>query len=62
MSQILLYELTSKDVYKQEIISTMTSWTKAGGMTYTPKCLAWRLEWGSLRYAGLYTVTSLPLE
>ncbi|PVD35339.1 hypothetical protein C0Q70_02299 [Pomacea canaliculata] len=61
-NQILLYELTSKDVYKQEIISTMTSWTKAGGMTYTPKCLAWRLEWGSLRYAGLYTVTSLPLE
>ena len=25
---------------------------KEGDMTYTPQCLAWRLEWGPLRYSG----------
>ena len=30
----------------------MRAWSKEGGMTYTPQCLAWRLEWGPLRYSG----------
>ncbi|XP_050412028.2 endoglucanase E-4 [Patella vulgata] len=49
---MLLYEVTKKDIYKQDIIATMKSWMPGGDLPYTPKCLAFRLVWGALRYAS----------
>ncbi|XP_076451288.1 endoglucanase E-4-like [Babylonia areolata] len=51
-NQILLYNLTQDQSYKADIESSMAAWSKAGGMTYTPKCLAFRLQWGALRYSA----------
>ncbi|XP_021363495.1 uncharacterized protein LOC110456829 isoform X1 [Mizuhopecten yessoensis] len=49
---ILLYELTGKDVYLQDIETTFTEWMPGGTVPYTPKGLAFRLQWGALRYAS----------
>ncbi|KAK7093552.1 uncharacterized protein [Littorina saxatilis] len=51
-NHLLMYKLTGDDTYKSDIESTMTTWSKPGGMAYTPKCLAFRLEWGPLRYSA----------
>ncbi|KAK6177037.1 hypothetical protein SNE40_015225 [Patella caerulea] len=48
----LLYEATKKDIYKQDMVATMTAWMPGGSVPYTPKCLAFRLQWGALRYAS----------
>lgn len=53
--QILLYNMTKKDVYRQDIEATFTNWMPGGSgsdaVPYSPKGLAFRLQWGSLRYA-----------
>jgi len=51
-NQVLLYKLTGKDVYKQAVEGTYTSWFPGGDLQYTPKGLAYRLQWGSLRYSS----------
>ena len=50
--QLLLYQLTKKDVYKKAIRATLDLWLPGSGITYTPKGLAWRLRWGPNRYAA----------
>ena len=54
---MLLYDATQKDIYKNDLVATMTDWSPSGSVDYTPKCLAWRIQWGSLRYMGqsIYT-------
>ncbi|XP_062574049.1 endoglucanase E-4-like [Saccostrea cucullata] len=50
--QVLLYEETGKDKYKQEIELTYNDWMPGGSIPYSPKGLAFRNQWGSLRYAS----------
>ena len=50
--QLLLYQLTKKDLYKKAIKATINLWLPGKGITYTPKGLAWRLRWGPNRYAA----------
>lgn len=55
-NMILLYDITKKDMYKQDLELTMKNWMPGGtgsdALPYTPKGLAFRLQWGSLRYAS----------
>ena len=49
--KVLLYEETGKDKYKQDIKATFQDWMPGGNVPYSPKGLAFRSQWGSLRYA-----------
>ncbi|XP_071145715.1 endoglucanase G-like [Mytilus edulis] len=55
-NMILLYNITKKDIYKQDLELTFKNWMPGGtggdALPYTPKGLAFRLQWGSLRYAS----------
>ncbi|ESO99347.1 hypothetical protein LOTGIDRAFT_113640, partial [Lottia gigantea] len=51
-NNMLFYEITKKDTYKKDLIDTFNAWLPGGKLKYTPKCLAFRLEWGALRYAA----------
>ncbi|KAK7093553.1 uncharacterized protein [Littorina saxatilis] len=51
-NHLLMYSFTKDAAYKADIESTMTLWSKQGGMKYSPKCLAFRLQWGALRYSS----------
>merc|ERR1711874_782716 len=51
-NQILLYKLTGKDVYKKAVEGTFRGWFPNGNVTYTPKGLAFRIQWASLRYSA----------
>ncbi|CAC5367752.1 E3.2.1.4 [Mytilus coruscus] len=48
--------ITKKDVYKQDIETTFGNWlpgaTGPSAVPYTPKGLAYRTKWGSLRHAA----------
>ncbi|XP_061198129.1 endoglucanase E-4-like isoform X1 [Saccostrea echinata] len=59
--QVLLYEETGKDKYKQEIESTFNDWMPGGSIPYSPKGLAFRNQWGSLRYASNMAFLALLL-
>jgi len=50
--QILLYNATGKAQYLQDIEATFTDWMPGGSVPYSPKGMAFRLQWGALRYAG----------
>lgn len=50
--QVLLYKLTKKDIYKTDIEATFADWMPGGSIPYTPGGMAYRLQWGALRYAG----------
>lgn len=50
--QLLLAQLTKKKSYETAIKSSLDSWLPGGSVTYTPKGLAWRIKWGSNRYAA----------
>ena len=47
-----MFELTGDDKYKKDIEATFKGWMPGGNVTYSPKGLAFRAQWGSLRYAG----------
>jgi len=49
---VLLYKVTNKTIYRQDIEATFTDWMPGGTVPYTPKGLAWRLQWGSNRYSA----------
>ncbi|XP_046333781.2 endoglucanase E-4-like [Haliotis rufescens] len=51
-ANMLLYIETKKDIYKKTIVGTFQDWFPGGSVTYSPKCLAFRLQWGALRYAS----------
>lgn len=46
--------MTGKDIYKNDIEATFTDWMPGGSVPYSPKGLAFRSQWGSLRYACTY--------
>ncbi|OWF45590.1 endoglucanase 13-like [Mizuhopecten yessoensis] len=50
--QLLLFEATKEAKYKANVESFVNSYKPGGGITYTPCGLAWRDQWGSLRYAA----------
>ncbi|XP_077991299.1 endoglucanase F-like [Glandiceps talaboti] len=50
--QLLLYILTSKQVYLDNFTNYMDCWLPGGKLPYTPKGLVFRSEWGPLRYAA----------
>ncbi|XP_055958362.1 endoglucanase A-like [Patella vulgata] len=58
-NQVLLYKFTKKDIYKQAVEGTFKYWMPGGTIKYTPKGLAWRLQWGSLRYASNMALVAL---
>jgi hypothetical protein len=48
----LMYKITGTQGYQNDFDGFMRSWMPGGGMTYTPKGIAWRDQWGSLRYSA----------
>ncbi|XP_045162475.2 endoglucanase E-4-like [Mercenaria mercenaria] len=50
-TNVLLYKLTKKDIYKTDVEATFTDWMPGGSLPYTPGGMAYRLQWGALRYA-----------
>lgn len=49
---VLLAQITGDNKYKQDVQGFLNSWGRGGSVPYTPKGLAWRDAWGSLRYSG----------
>ncbi|CAG5128377.1 unnamed protein product [Candidula unifasciata] len=49
---VLLYKLTKDRQYKSVIESTFSQWLPGGHVHYTPKGLAFRSDWGTLRYTA----------
>ncbi|KAK7471380.1 hypothetical protein BaRGS_00035986 [Batillaria attramentaria] len=58
-NQILMYNLTGEELYKQAVEGTFTDWFPGGSIQYSPKGLAYRLQWGSLRYASNMAMSAL---
>ncbi|XP_050412036.2 endoglucanase A [Patella vulgata] len=58
-SMVLLYTLTKQDKYREDIESTIKDWMPGGSVQYTPKGLAYRLRWGSLRYTANMAMIAL---
>lgn len=58
-TQVLLHKVTGKQMYLDDIEATFTDWMPGGSIPYTPKGLAYRLQWGSNRYAGTHIHMSL---
>ena len=52
MTQILLAEITGKDIYIESVERNLDFWLPGGGITYSPGGLAWLDEWGALRYSA----------
>lgn len=50
--QILLYKLTNNDTYKADVEQTFVDWFPGGELPYSPGGMAYRLQWGALRYTG----------
>ncbi|XP_069111328.1 endoglucanase E-4-like [Argopecten irradians] len=50
--QILFYNITGEQKYKDNIEATFTGWLPGGTVPYSPKGLAFRSQWGSLRYSS----------
>ena len=50
--QLLMYDLTRQQKYKNLIERSLQQWLPGGSVSYTPKGLAWRIRWGSNRYAA----------
>ncbi|XP_077866394.1 endoglucanase E-4-like [Saccoglossus kowalevskii] len=50
--QALMYQLTQDDEYANDLVNYLDVWLPGGGLPYTPGGLAYRDEWGSLRYAA----------
>ncbi|XP_077869188.1 endoglucanase E-4-like [Saccoglossus kowalevskii] len=48
----LLYNLTGNSYYKKRVTRYVDEWLPGNAMPYTPKGLAFRNYWGSLRYAS----------
>ncbi|XP_071508996.1 endoglucanase A-like [Diadema antillarum] len=55
-AKMLLYQTRNGvnygEPYKSGIKAYLNNWLPGGSVTYTPKGLAWRQEWGPLRYAA----------
>jgi endoglucanase len=49
--QLILF-ITGQNQYSAPVQTYIRNWMPGGTVTYTPKGLAWRLQWGSLRYTA----------
>ena len=50
---MLLWKLTGNTLYREDLEATFNDvWLPGGELSYTPGGLAWRIQWGSNRYAG----------
>jgi len=58
-NQVLMYNLTGDSQYIANIEGTFNDWMPGGSVPYTPKGLAYRLQWGSLRYASNMAAAAL---
>ena len=54
--QLLLHEATKDTSYKNDVNAFVQQYLPSGTVTHTPCGLAWRDQWGSLRYAGTLSV------
>ncbi|XP_056021967.1 uncharacterized protein LOC130054902 isoform X2 [Ostrea edulis] len=59
LCQVLLYNATQKSVYKSRTETFVKSYMPGGSLPYTKCGLAFRLEWGSLRYSANAAFISL---
>ncbi|CAL1533203.1 unnamed protein product [Lymnaea stagnalis] len=59
VNQVLLYKLTKKEKYKTAVEGSYKFWFPGGSIPYTPKGLAYRLQWGSLRYSSNMAMAAL---
>ena len=50
--QLLLYDVTGDSKYSRDVTSFLQQWRPQGSVPYTNGGLAWRGEWGTLRYTG----------
>merc|ERR1719277_1493952 len=57
--QVLLYNATGEAAARQAVEGTFRAWMPGGSVPYTPRGLAWRLQWGSLRYASNMAMAAL---
>ncbi|XP_055879854.1 endoglucanase A-like isoform X1 [Biomphalaria glabrata] len=58
-NQVLLYKLRKLDTYKMAVENTFKYWFPGGSSHYTPKGLAYSMEWGSLRHAANLALVAL---
>ncbi|CAL1538530.1 unnamed protein product [Lymnaea stagnalis] len=59
VNQVMLYKLTKKEIYKTAVEGSYKFWFPGGSIPYTPKGLAYRLQWGSLRYSSNMAMAAL---
>ena len=52
MLQMILFHVTGDSRYRSNIESFVDGWISGSSVDYTPGGLAYRLEWGSNRYAA----------
>ncbi|XP_041455178.1 endoglucanase E-4-like isoform X1 [Lytechinus variegatus] len=52
--QMMMYQIDKSNtyLYKEDVKRFLDSWMRGGSVHYTPKGLAWRSEWGPLRYSA----------
>ena len=50
--QLIMYHITKDPRYQSNIESFIDGWISGSAVDYTPGGLAYRLEWGSNRYAA----------
>ncbi|ESO99349.1 hypothetical protein LOTGIDRAFT_231044 [Lottia gigantea] len=51
-TSLMLFMLTKKEKYRDDIERSLRDWLPGGTVPYTPKGLVFRAKWGSLRFAG----------
>ena len=51
-AQLLLAKETGKPSYQNDVKAFLDRWLPGGGVSYTPKGLAWLRQWGPNRYAA----------
>ncbi|XP_048582488.1 endoglucanase A isoform X2 [Nematostella vectensis] len=51
-AQVLLAQITGESSFVNAAQASLNAWMPGGSVTYTPKGLAWRAEWGANRYAA----------
>ena len=51
-AQLMMYVTTGDAQYASTVQQFLNSWRPGGDITYTPGGLAWRDQWGPLRYTG----------
>ncbi|GFO42609.1 endoglucanase [Plakobranchus ocellatus] len=59
VGRVLLYQVTKAAGLREMVDQTFQAWLPGGGIHYTPKGLAYRDDWGTLRYTANMAFLSL---